>query len=185
MRVYRTGGARARTVHIAVLNQEELANEGIEDHTSLLIAIADPEPVGTLELPKHGLAKLVGSVALCFLDSSAEEHQSTWTEPVAPYGKPASDLLMNRETGKQLWRCLLRKRDTPVEVIVIVDRGGSDRRALSVALGICDVLRLSRENIYRPSDPTWKAMPDSKAPNDYVYCMTKNTRETIVGGGFL
>jgi hypothetical protein len=185
VRVYTTGSARARTVHVVVFNPEELAQEVIEDHTSLLIAIADPEPVGTLELPKHGLAKLVNSVVLRFLDSTAEEHQNTWTEAVAPYGKPASDLLMNRETGKQLWRCLLGKRDTAVKVIVLVDQGGSDRRALSVALGICDVLRLSRENIYRLADPTWKALPTWKAPNAYVYDMTKNTRETIVGGGFL
>jgi predicted phage terminase large subunit-like protein len=185
VRVYRTGPTRTRAVHVVVLNPEELATEGIEDYTSLLIAIADPEPVGRLEQPKHGLAKLVGSVALGFLDSTAEEHQGTWTEPVAPYGKPASDLLMNREAGKQLWRCLLGRRDTPVEVIVLVDRGGPDRRALSVALGICDVLGLSRENIYRPSDPAWKATPATKAPNEYVYGMTRNTRETIVGGSFL
>jgi hypothetical protein len=185
VRVYTTSSARARTVHIVVLNPEELANEVIEDHTSLLIAITDPQSVGTLELPKHGLAKLLGSVLLPFLDSTAEEHQPTWTQPVAPYGKPASDLLMNRETGKQLWRCLLGKRDTPVEVIVIMDQGGSDRRGVSVALGICDVLGLSREIVFRLDDQDWKATSATKAPNEYVYGMTKYTRETIVGGGFL
>jgi hypothetical protein len=102
---------------MAVLHPEERASEVRQDHTSLRIAITDPEPVGTAELPQHGLAKLVASVALRLLDSTAEEHQST----VAPRGKPAADLLMNRETGKQRWRCL-RKRDTPVEVIVMVDR---------------------------------------------------------------
>jgi predicted phage terminase large subunit-like protein len=185
VRAYTTGSGRARAVRIVVLNPEELANEVLEDHTSLLIAITDPQPVGTLKLPKHGLAKLLGSMVLPFLDSTAEEHQPTWTEPVATYGKPASDLLLNRETGKQLWRCLLGKRDIPVEIIVIVDQGGADRRALSVALGICDRLGLPREIVFRLSDPGWKATTATKAPNEYIYAMTKNTREMIVGGRFL
>jgi hypothetical protein len=154
------------------------------DDPSLLIAIIDPEPVGKLELPKHGVTKLVDTVVLSFLDSSAEEHQSTWTSPVPPYGKPASELLMSRETGKRLWRCLLRKRDRPIELIVVADGGGSDQRALSVALAIGDVLRIPRPKICRLCDLDWKATADYKAPNEYVYAMTKSSREMIIGGSF-
>jgi predicted phage terminase large subunit-like protein len=185
LRAYATGGERVQYPFIVVLSQQELADEVMDEHTSLLIAITDPEPVGKLELPKHGLAKLVDSVVLSFLDSSAEEHQSTWTSAVPPYGKTASELLMSRETGKRLWGCLLRKRDRPIAVIVVADGGGSDRRALSVALAICDLLRLPRPKICRACDLDWKATPDYKAPNEYVYAMTKSTRETIVDGTFL
>jgi predicted phage terminase large subunit-like protein len=182
MRGYVTGSERIQYPVIAVFSQQELAQEVIEEHTCVLIAITDPEPVGKLELPKHGLAKLVDSVVLSFLDSSAEEHQSTWTSPVPPYGKTASELLMSTETGKRLWGCLLRKRDRPIEVIVIVDGGGSDRRAFSVALGICDVLRIPRVKICRICDLEWQATADYKAPNEYVYAMTKSSREMIIGG---
>jgi predicted phage terminase large subunit-like protein len=186
LRVVDIRGERSRSVHIVVLSHEELASEVMDEYTSLLIAITDPEPVGKPELPKHRIGKLVGSVVLSFLDSSAEEHQSTWTALVPGYGKPASELLMSRETGKKLWGCLLRKRDTPIEIIAVADGGGADRRALSVALAICDILHLSRpRTIFRVCDPDWKAPPDCKAPNEYVYAMTKRTRETIVGGSFL
>jgi hypothetical protein len=46
--------------------------------------------------------------------------------------------------GKALWRFLLKKRDPAATVYVFAGQGGTDRRALSLALAVCDTMGLPR-----------------------------------------
>jgi hypothetical protein len=60
-------------------------------------------------------------------------------------GRALGDLLFHRqEGGKALWRFLLKKRDPAATVYVFADQGGTDRRALSLALAVCDTMGLPR-----------------------------------------
>ena len=93
-----------------------------------------------------------------------------------PYDKPAEELIMKREDGKKLWQLLTKKRDPNPEVIVFSDQG--DRRALSAAYAVCDLMRLPRSVITRPGDPD--AKNDGPAPNKHVFDLTKACRVMVM-----
>lgn len=127
---------------------------------------------GSRSRPVHGLGKLVDHLTLSFLDLDPAELQDTWNEEI-----PLR--LFRPELGKQLWRFLLKKRSPPPELIVVQDQG--DRRALSCAYALCDVLGLKRkEVIYRPADPEWQASSENKPANRYVYAQVKATRALMM-----
>jgi hypothetical protein len=147
----------------------------------LLVSIADPAPVGTVELPAHGLSKLVDSLVLAFADVDPVEHQQTWDVPIPPWRKPARELAMTREQGKKLWSVLLRHREPPAGLWVFVDNGEADRRALSVALGVCDALHLARAaTILWPEEPDRKGRDEDQAPNPGVCDTVRKARFTVV-----
>ena len=57
-----------------------------------------------------------------------------------------------------------------------------ERRALSVALAVCDALHLPRpEAIHRPAEEGWQATRDEAPPNKYVFEVVKATRALVVG----
>jgi hypothetical protein len=63
------------------------------------------------------------------------------------------------------------------EVVVFADDG--DRRAMSLAMAVCDVARLARSaTVYSPSDPD--AKHDGPAPNEHVFSMAKDCRALIL-----
>jgi hypothetical protein len=118
-------------------------------------------------------------VELAFADIDPAAHQETWQMPVAPYNRPAEELVLDREMGKKLWSQLLRRRDPIAEVFVLQDE--NEHRALSVAYGIADALGLQRrESICRLSDLDWTAQPEDPAPNRHIYDMTKRTRAAVI-----
>ena len=83
---------------------------------------------------------------------------------------------MQREHGKKLWQLITKKRDLPFDVLVICDSG--DRRALSMAQAICDVLRLPRTIIHMPSNS--EANHQGSPSNQHVFDMTKSCRAMVV-----
>src|SRR5262249_2321559 len=141
----------------------------------------DPPPVGTTDLPPHGLSNLLGSLMLSFADLNSADCQQTWNEPIAPYGKPAAELVMTRDHGKKFWAFLCRHRDPHPEVFVIADEGGQDRRALSPALGVCDTLRLPRSAIVKPGDLDWQVGDKDTPANLHVHDIVKASRGLVVG----
>src|SRR5262249_9743748 len=147
----RFGVRRSRDLRIVVCSEQELAVIPVEQ-PSLWVSIRDPGAEGA-PLPPHALARLLDWVPLTFADIDPEggECNQGWDSSVEPWGRHLEELLMNRGIGKRLWALLTRHRDLPPEVFVFQD--GGDRRALSLALGVCDSLALDRrETIYRPDD---------------------------------
>jgi predicted phage terminase large subunit-like protein len=174
LRIYRRGASKSPPFKILVCSREELANVEV-DTPAVLICIADPADNRPAALPKLGLAKLLDSLVLEFADIDPASYQEKWEDPVAPFGKPAGELAMSREHGRNLWRFLQRKRPANYEVIVIQD--GGDRRALSMAFAVADMTRRMRfGSIWKPSNPEWRAGEKDPAPNQHVFSMVKSTR---------
>ena len=167
------------SLRIVVGSREQLAHRVIGER-HVLVAVVDPPPVGKADPPPQPSDQLLGYLMLAFADLDPAEHQDTWGEPIPPYDQPAEQLLMTRELGKKFWSFLLRRRDPFPGVIVLQDDG--DRRALSMAYGIVDVLGLWRaKTIYRLQDSEWRAGPSDQAPNRHVYEIMKKSRELVVG----
>ena len=132
----------------------------------------------TAAFPAHGLSNLLGSVTLEFGDLDPAEHQERWEQPLPDLGglSPAQ-LRMLPEHGKKLWRLLMQHRDPPWQICVFCD--GGDRRALSAAYAVVDVLRLGRaEHIYQVLDPEGK---HEQAPgNRHVYEVVQASRGMVM-----
>jgi hypothetical protein len=141
------------------------------------VSITDPAPVGKADLPPHRLDKLLGSLVLPFADLDPADHQATWNEPIAPFGQTADKLIMNREVGKKLWGFLLRPRDPNPSVIVLQDEDSGDRRALSVAYALSDML-LGGPSIYTGEE--WAPVEKDVPPNKHIFDMTKISRSTVM-----
>jgi predicted phage terminase large subunit-like protein len=183
-----TSGKTYQRIHIVVASQEEMADEVIEDHGFVRIDITDPGV--TIDRPPDDTHRMIDWVNLSFLDKEAGDFQHSWGSPVQGYGaKLPEDVLASREMLKKLWVCLKKKRgDVGIEVIVLTDSGGDDRRALSTALGICDAEHLKRSTtIYKLGDSSdWKAddkvLPDKTMFNNHVYQMVKSCASMVLGG---
>ena len=127
----------------------------------------------------HGLNKLLDTLHLEFADLDPAEVQQAWHEPVEPYGCLASELILKPEQAKRLWVFVLKKRDPPPELIVVQDQG--DRRALSVALALCDTLRLQRQStIARLDDPDWQVKAGDRPPNNHVFAQVQAGRGLVI-----
>lgn len=133
---------------------------------------------GRGQLPS--LLKTLGHLDLRCADLDPADYQDKWDQPVEPWGKKPEEVQYNRDLAKQLWAFALKKYDKPWQVLVLVDQGGEDGRALSVAQAIADVLRLPRSAIYLPGD-NGEVMPDEAPPNEYIYQMTKMGRNLVAG----
>jgi hypothetical protein len=170
--------SKNQTLRIVVGSREQLANTVIEQRR-LVVTIADPGAVGNVDVPWPKSDQLVEFLVLAFADLDPADLQNSWGAPIAPYDRPADELIMTRETGKKLWSFLLRRRGWAPEVFVLQDNG--DRRALSVAYAIADVLRLGRSKaIYKADGEGWQADEDTAPPNRHVYEMTKRSRGMVI-----
>jgi predicted phage terminase large subunit-like protein len=177
LRVFRGGRSRSKRLRIVLGSAAQLELMPVEQN-HVLVSITDPTPVGKSQPPRPG-DRLLASVELAFADIDPAACQETWQMPVAPYNRPAEELVLDREMGKRLWSQLLRRRDPIAEVLVLQDE--NEHRALSMAYGIADALSLPRrESIYRLSDLDWTAQAEDRAPNRHIYDMTKRTRATVV-----
>jgi hypothetical protein len=75
---------------------------------------------------------------------------------------------MTQSIAKKLWSFLLRRRDPAPQVFLLQDDNKS--RVLSVALAICDVLRLDRsETLHKVALETWTATRDLTPANNHIY----------------
>lgn len=128
----------------------------------------------------HGLNKLLDTLHLEFADLDPAEVQQAWQEPIEPYGRLAAELILKPEQAKRLWSFVLKKREPVAELIVVQDQG--DRRALSVALALCDTLRLSRRAIVARLDvePDWEIKTDYEPPNRHVFAQVQAGRGLVV-----
>lgn len=169
------GKSKNAHIRLVVASKEALANSIIEQ-PAVLISIADPAPVGDSDIPMHGINKLLDSLKLQFMDASPEEHQQTWDDVIAAYDKPVAELLMQPEQAKKIWAAVMKKRASPLEVLVIQDDG--DKRAVSVALALAEVLRIPKATIYLADDP--EAIAEKREVNRHVFDTVKSGRGLVV-----
>lgn len=125
----------------------------------------------------HGLSRCQGTLVLRFNDLCPQELQDVWDAPVAPYDQLPQDLIMARDDAKKFWAFVLKKRDPGAEILVIQDDG--DRRALSLAYAVCDVLHHPRSVVHVVGDED-RVHDKKEAPNSYVYDLTKLGRGSVV-----
>lgn len=113
-----------------------------------------------------------------FADLDPAEVQDRWGRPLEPWGTPPEALVMLRDHGKQVWSLILRKRDPGPDTVVFADNG--DRRALSLAMGVCDVLGMSRSVVRRVEDPEDAVGCEGDPPNRHVYEQCRASRGMVL-----
>jgi hypothetical protein len=87
---------------------------------------------------------------------------------------------MRRDHGKRLWAFLARTRDPAPEMFLFADDG--DRRALSLALAVCDVLGLDRAaTVFWPGAPEEKYTKETPPPNRHVHGVCRASRALVCG----
>jgi predicted phage terminase large subunit-like protein len=172
------GPGRKGALQIMVCSQEDLAGTILE-RRSLLVSVGDPPSADITVPPVITSSHVLGSLTLCFADLDPAALQETWDEVLPSFGRKAEQLIMTRDMGKQLWSFLLRKRDPAAGLIIVQD--DCDRRALSLAYAIADVLQLGRgAAIYRVGQGEWKAGREDVPPNRHIYQVTKSSRAMVV-----
>lgn len=207
MRVLARHPVKKGSLRLLVSSRDELAALLIEERSLLVNLVDPPVPEEVMSLagvrdvrlptlpllfpgvgeadrscpsdPPHHIVSLADQITVAFPDLDPAELQDCWAEPVLPWGLPPADLVMTPAHGKQLWAFLLKKRDPAPACIVLVD--GNDRRALSVAMGICDCLGLKpcADYIYRAAKPD--ECYSGEIPNRHVYAVVKAARHQVVG----
>lgn len=151
LRVYTLGKGTGPQPRVVVCSREVLAHLTIS-HPVILLSISDP--TSTPEIPPHGLERNLDQLVLPFADIDPADHQERWGEAIPRWGKPCEEVMMSMEQGKKLWSMILRKRQEPWEVLVIQDEGEGDRRGLSLAMGLCEVMRWPfKSSVYFPNNP--------------------------------
>jgi hypothetical protein len=139
--------------------------------------------------PEHQLGTVLETVWLPCLDRTPADFQDAWTMPLAPYGKVPEELLLAKEAARSLWVALKRKRspEVPVELLVVTDDGGSDRRGLSVAMAVSKVLGFPFDStVWMPRrGPDWKASKDTaddtQLVNSHIYSMVRSAAGLVLG----
>jgi hypothetical protein len=194
LRTYRFGtpSPKQRKERVFLIcSKDEVEDLDLDGNNVQHVHIADPgcdEPAPVLNIAPPN--KLLGAVTLRFLDVIPEEFGHDWAKVVEPYGLTYRDLMVTRnEHGRELWKLLLKHamnggggvRAQP-DVVIITDNGGEDRRAASVAAGICDALQLDRARyVGKASDADWK-LPEKWSNiglNEYVIDAVKGSRSMV------
>lgn len=175
VRVVSFSTGKKSTFKIVVCSSETIATVVLDQHACLLVSVSDPLPLGTDEIPAHGLTRLVGTLKLRFADIQPADYQDCWETPLADYGKLPAEVIMTREHGKTLWGFLLKKREFAPQIFVIHD--DNHARGASLACGICDGLGYRKnETIYTAGDPT----PVDKASIPYLYEVVRASRSLVM-----
>ena len=179
-----------------LVSHTELAGLAVENR-ALLITVADPKGVmpdvsgptaGLGEVaqavgdrPPHGLTKLLDSFAFQFAAIEPGDHQATWAEPVPPLGRPAQELLLQKDDARRFWTWFLKRREPGPEVIVVA----GDERARTVAWCLCDVLGLKRSDnnlgrpVWSPADPEDRHF--GEPPCRHAHATLKAARNLVRG----
>lgn len=149
------------------------------DIRAVLIQIADPfietVPITAEDVP---LTNLQEQMLVQFADIIPANYQETWDQPIAPYDRPAAELVMTREHGKQLWRFLTKNRTPPPELYVLVEESGN--RSDAIAKAITDVLRIPRSAIHYADPDNSEGKEKEKPHNEHVYDVMKAARGAVM-----
>ena len=185
LEMVKVGSGVDKKLKIIACGESDLATLLIEE-PCIVVKIAPPkikkksryiEP--DLDMPANELQKVIDYRALSFADIQPSEYQEQWNEPVKEYGQKPAEIIMRREEGKYLWSFLLKRRPEHPRIYVVVDQGGQDRRAVSMAYGMCDAMLLPRKStVWQPANPDNSCEGDP--PNLHVYEMVKASREMVV-----
>lgn len=181
MRVLHGMREKYKGIHLLVCPKDMLADALIDGHPALLICFKDPMPGVNGELPAHAVNTLVGSLVLHCADLDPADHQATWDSPITPYGEPAGRLVANESHGKKLWSFLMKTYPTKPEVYVFTDDG--DRRALSAACAVADVLRLPRSSaiyVFGQGDNAEEETEPAEPGNQHLYEVLKRSRGLVL-----
>ena len=175
LQTFQMGKQKKVTLRLVVCSEDMLA-EVILEQRLLMVVVRDPhrEENGSENIPFHAFKNIQDSLILSFADIEPEAYQDRWQDPVEPWLLPPSELIMGREHGKKLWAFLMKQRGMPPEVFVFV----GDKRAVSVAHAVRDVMRLPSGSIYLANDPENKC--EGPGPNKHVWQMSKLGREMVV-----
>lgn len=165
-------GKRKKQLQVVISSREDLANTIIEDR-AILISLSDQGQ----GIPIHAITHLLDSKVIEFCDIDSKDYQEKWNEPVYPYNKMPEDLIMTPEDGKAFWSFVTKRRDPPVEVIVIQDDGDGDRRAESMAIAVCELFHIPKEHIQRLGNPENIVIFPT---NKHIYDMTKSCRHSVI-----
>lgn len=123
----------------------------------------------------------IGLLELQCADLDPADYQLNYGQPIQPWDKPIGDLQLSRDQAKKFWSHTLRKYDLPWQVLVIVDQGGEDRRALSAAMAVADMMRLPRSAIFIPSrDGEKETILEEDPPNVWVWETLKSMKNSVV-----
>jgi hypothetical protein len=167
-------------LHIVVCTTEQLGEIVCTDHDAALVVVGDPPAAGQTaddSIPEHGLSRLLGSLKLHFAALEPANHEQTWHEPVEPYGRPVTDLVMSHQDGKRLWY-FLRRRDPAPEVLVVAADDG--QVALSLGYAICDTFRLNKaETMYLFVAYDEDDKHDREPPIKHVYDRVRECRAMV------
>lgn len=175
-------GVKKGLTRIVACSKEELGVV-IVDEPALMIVVEDPLPPGEVaspegSLPPHSCLKLVEGVRLTFADVAPSEVQDAWDVPLESCGRKPEEVIMRPEDGKRMWAAISKKRSGPAPILMFVDDGGDDRRALSLAMGVSDVIGQPRSAIHRPSRPDEAVSGDP--PNAHVHAVVKASRSSVM-----
>lgn len=124
--------------------------------------------------------KHLGTLDLQFADLDPADYQVDYGEPIEPWGKPIADLQLSREDAKKFWAFVLKKYDPSWNVLILVDQGGEDGRALSAAMAAADMLRIPRSAIHLPSAHSKDEMVEDDPPNEWVLDQLKGAKHLVV-----
>jgi hypothetical protein len=189
-----------------VCTREELEEIQIDEHINcVVVSIADPDTTSEVPqltfthkggmgnkqtegipleeeediegLPAYCSTKSVGSLQLKFADLDSSNLQEVWDKPVDPWNQLPENLVLQREVARKLWQFLLKKRENPWGICILIDLGDNDNRALSVAAGLADGYRLPRSVVFRPSEPD--TLCAEKPPNTYIFETVKACRNLV------
>lgn len=129
----------------------------------------------------HHLPKNLGEFRMAFADVDPAQRQGPeYDLPIEPWNKTIQELQLSREDAKRLWSFLLKKREPPWTVVVLVDEDGNEERAMSVAYGMADGLRVPRSAIYLFGEDGVVCTDEDKPPNDWVYSQTKLAKAYVM-----
>lgn len=137
------------------------------------------EDVYQSSLLSHQLPKNLGEMKVCFADLDPKDYVGPkYDKPILPWNLPIQDLQLSRELGKQLWTFLFHKYDVPWGVLVLVD--DNLERALSVAYGVADGLRLPRSVIHIFGEDGVVCTKEDEPPNEWVHAQVKLSKCCVV-----
>lgn len=122
----------------------------------------------------------VEKLDMTFADLDPADYQVSYGQPLEPWGRPVAEIQLSREQAKRFWSCALKKHDSPWQVLILADQGGEDRRALSVAMAVADMLRIPRSAIFLPGCDNKEEMIEDDPPNQWVYEITKQAKYQVV-----
>lgn len=137
-------------------------SRAIDDSTRLL-----PPP-----FPKH-----MERLDLAFADLDPADYQVDYGKNIEPWDKSIGELQLTRDQAKSFWSYALKKYEQPWQVLILVDKGDGDRRAISAAMAVADMLRIPRTAIFLPGVENREEVIDEEEANKWVL-------ETIKAGKY-